>query len=303
MPRSGSRRPATEDGLAALKVSAPGERTVIDLRTPDSKLGIRDSTLELPEPADDGIVRADFPAGVYRFEGKTTEGASLRGEARLSHVFPQPAAFEFPRPDQKDVPATALTLRWSVPEGIEFLHHRYRANRLRPTKSGHCCQVRQKPSRYLTGFLRAGEVLQSRDRDRREGRQSVLHRSQLHYREGAMNQRHQRWSHRPEANLDVLPFQERRSLRFLSFISQLRQKARAALAGPAAPIEDIAMLNTIGQTDEARRTGGLIRSPACVPRLRRPPSWRRPGLRLPAEQPQARSKTNRAGNLAAIFCR
>ena len=108
-----------EDGLAALKVSAPGERTVIDLRTPDSKLGIRSLTLESPEPADDGLVRADFPAGAYRFEGTTTKGASLRGEARLSHVFPKPAAFQYPRPDQKDVPATALTLRWSLPKGIE----------------------------------------------------------------------------------------------------------------------------------------------------------------------------------------
>jgi len=108
-----------KDGLAALKIMAPGERTVIDLRTPDSKLGVRGLTLESPEPDDDGIVRADFPAGAYRFQGKTTNGASLRGETRLSHVFPEPAAFEYPRPDQKDVPATALTLRWSVPKGIE----------------------------------------------------------------------------------------------------------------------------------------------------------------------------------------
>jgi len=108
-----------DDGLAALKVSAPGARTVIELKTPDSKLGIRSLTLESPEPDDDRIVRADFPAGGYRFEGTTTKGESLRGEAQLSHVFPKPAAFEYPRPDQKNVPATALALRWSVPEGIE----------------------------------------------------------------------------------------------------------------------------------------------------------------------------------------
>src|SRR5215813_14636640 len=107
-----------KDGLAALKVSAPGERTVIDLRTPDSKLGIRKLTVESPEPNDEGIVKADFPEGTYRFEGKTTKGANLRGEAQLSHVFPRPAAFEYPRPGQRDVP-TALILRWSVPEGIE----------------------------------------------------------------------------------------------------------------------------------------------------------------------------------------
>jgi hypothetical protein len=108
-----------EDGLATLKVSAPGERTVIDLKTPNSKLGIRTLMFESPEPGDDAIVRADFPAGVYRFEGKTTKGAILRGEARLSHAFPKPATFEYPKPDQKDVPAAALTVRWSVPDGIE----------------------------------------------------------------------------------------------------------------------------------------------------------------------------------------
>jgi hypothetical protein len=106
-------------GLSALKVFGPAERSVMDVRTPDSKLGIRRLTVESPEPDDESIVRADFPAGIYRFEGKTTNGASLRGEARLSHVFPKPAAFEYPRPGQKDLPAAALTLRWSVPEGIE----------------------------------------------------------------------------------------------------------------------------------------------------------------------------------------
>jgi hypothetical protein len=108
-----------EEGLAALKVSAPDERTVIEVRTPGSKLGIRSLTVESPEPTDDGVVRADFPSGAYRFEGKTTNGASLRGQAWLSHVFPKPAAFEYPRPGQEDVPAAALSLRWSVPEGIE----------------------------------------------------------------------------------------------------------------------------------------------------------------------------------------
>jgi hypothetical protein len=107
-----------QDGLAALKVLAPGERTVIDVRTPRSRLGIRKLTIESPEPADDRVVRVDFPAGTYRFEGRTTSGANLRGEASLSHTFPQPAAFEDPQPGQRDVPADALTLRWSAPEGI-----------------------------------------------------------------------------------------------------------------------------------------------------------------------------------------
>jgi hypothetical protein len=108
-----------KDGLAALQVTGPGDRTVIDIRAPDSKLGVRSLTVESPEPPDENVVRADFPAGIYRFAGTTTKGASLRGEARLSHVFPKPATFEYPRPDQKNVPAKALTLRWSAPEEIE----------------------------------------------------------------------------------------------------------------------------------------------------------------------------------------
>jgi hypothetical protein len=146
-----------DDGLAALKVLAPGARTVIDLRSPDSKLGVRSLTLESPEPDDDGIVRADFPAGAYRFEGTTTKGASLRGEAQLSHVFPEPAAFEYPRPDQKDVPATALTLRWSVPKGIE-------ACAIVIEQTGSAYEVRAllpgsaKSFAVPEGFLRAGKA-------------------------------------------------------------------------------------------------------------------------------------------------
>ncbi len=146
-----------EDGLAALKVMAPGERTVIDLRSPDSKLGIRSLTLESPEPDDDKIVRADFPAGPYRFEGTTTKGANLRGEARLSHVFPKPAAFEYPRPDQKDVPAAALTLRWSVPEGIEscaiVIEQTGSAYEIRALLPGSA-----KSFTVPAGFLRAGQT-------------------------------------------------------------------------------------------------------------------------------------------------
>jgi hypothetical protein len=80
---------------------------------------MRKLTIESPEPADDRIVKADFPAGAYRFEGNTSKGARLRGETLLSHTFPEPAAFEYPKSGQKDVPAGDLTLRWFVPKGIE----------------------------------------------------------------------------------------------------------------------------------------------------------------------------------------
>jgi hypothetical protein len=145
-----------QDGLAALKVSAPDERTVIDIRTPRSRLGIRKLTIETPEPADDRVVRADFPAGTYRFEGRTTSGANLRGEARLSHTFPQPAAFENPRPGQRDVPADALTLRWAAPGEIEsciiVVEQTGSAYEIRALLPGSTTSFTMPP-----GFLRAGQ--------------------------------------------------------------------------------------------------------------------------------------------------
>ena len=146
-----------KEGLTALKVLAPGERTVIDIRTPDSKLGIRQLTTESPEPDDDRVVRADFAAGTYRFEGRTTKGTTLRDEARLSHVFPEPAAFEYPRSGQKDVPHTALTLRWSMPANIESCvlvieqdGSRYEIRALLPGSA--------KSFTVPEGFLRAGQI-------------------------------------------------------------------------------------------------------------------------------------------------
>src|SRR3712207_8891428 len=44
----------TADGLAALRVTAPDGRTVVDFRAPESRLGIRHLKLESPEPRNDG---------------------------------------------------------------------------------------------------------------------------------------------------------------------------------------------------------------------------------------------------------
>lgn len=102
----------TADGLATLRVTAPDGRTVLDFRAPDSRLGIRHLDLESPEPRDDGRLRADFPAGTYRFAGTTVGGTELRGEATLSHAFPPTTSFVAPRPGQRDLPAGGLRIRW-----------------------------------------------------------------------------------------------------------------------------------------------------------------------------------------------
>ncbi len=104
---------AGDEGLAALKVVAPDGRTVIDFTAPDSKLGMRQVTLETPEPKNNGTLQADFPAGSYRFTGRTVAGVTLQGEAKLSHRLPEASSFVHPRPDEKNVPVTGLQLRWS----------------------------------------------------------------------------------------------------------------------------------------------------------------------------------------------
>src|SRR5689334_16377981 len=47
-------------GLTALKVMAPDGRTVIDFKSPDTKLGMRQIVLESPEPRNDGRLQTDF---------------------------------------------------------------------------------------------------------------------------------------------------------------------------------------------------------------------------------------------------
>src|SRR5882724_3376707 len=76
---------ATSDdtGFTALRVIAPDGRTVIDFRSPGSKLGIRHLDLESPELRDKASVKADFPEGTYRFEGTLVDGATLRTDTTL----------------------------------------------------------------------------------------------------------------------------------------------------------------------------------------------------------------------------
>ncbi len=101
-------------GLATLKVVAPGGRTVVDLKAPDSKLGLRHINLESPEPKNDGTVQADFPEGEYTFTGSTVTGAKLHGKASLGHKLPDTAAFVRPRPDEKGVPVKGLQIEWNT---------------------------------------------------------------------------------------------------------------------------------------------------------------------------------------------
>ena len=107
-----------DDGLAALRVSAPDGRVVIDFRSPDSKLGIRSFVLESPERINDGRIQAAFPAGVYTFAGSTVSGEKLAAKVTLSHSLPPTASFVRPSPKDLDIPVKGLQLKWGAPKGL-----------------------------------------------------------------------------------------------------------------------------------------------------------------------------------------
>ncbi len=85
-----------DEGMATIQVVAPDGRTIINFKSPDSKLGLRHFSFESPEPQNDGSVQADFPEGEYVFIGTTVSGVKLRDTTSLSHKLPDLASFVRP---------------------------------------------------------------------------------------------------------------------------------------------------------------------------------------------------------------
>jgi hypothetical protein len=103
-----------EDGLAKFMVVSPDGRTLVDVAAPDaSTLGLRQFRFESPEPKDIESLQSAYPQGVYRFSGVSAIGASLKGEARLSHRLPAAAAFVRPRAGARGVAIKGLELAWT----------------------------------------------------------------------------------------------------------------------------------------------------------------------------------------------
>jgi len=103
---------ADDGGFAALRVIAPDGRTVIDFKSPASKLGMRHLDLESPELRDKARVLADFPEGTYRFEGTLVGGATLRTDTTLRHAFPDAPTLSSPKAGQTELPVKGAKVRW-----------------------------------------------------------------------------------------------------------------------------------------------------------------------------------------------
>ena len=102
-------------GFAMLKVIAPDKRVIVDIKAPDSKLGLRHVDVESPEPADVGAIKQDYPAGEYKFVGTSVAGVELTGTATLSHELPPVAELTHPLADAEDISTKSLTITWKNP--------------------------------------------------------------------------------------------------------------------------------------------------------------------------------------------
>jgi hypothetical protein len=103
---------ADDGGFATLRVIAPDGRTVIDFKSPASKVGIRQIDLESPEPREIDEIKADFPEGTYRFEATLVDGATLGAEAMLRHALPDAPTLSVPREGQTELPVKGAKVRW-----------------------------------------------------------------------------------------------------------------------------------------------------------------------------------------------
>jgi hypothetical protein len=105
----------TDDGWKRVRVLDPARRDVIEFETAGrlSRLGLTELRFESSEPSPEEVL-ALFPAGEYRFRGRTVEDEQLASNTTLSHHFP-PAPTITPS-DGETVDPRNLVVEWSAPE-------------------------------------------------------------------------------------------------------------------------------------------------------------------------------------------
>lgn len=102
-------------GFSLLRVIAPNGRAVLDYKLPDSTIGARTINLESSELLfSDGKIQADFPEGVYRFEGILVSGEPIKAEATLSHTLPEAPTLTSLPTARSDKTAKGVKVRWTA---------------------------------------------------------------------------------------------------------------------------------------------------------------------------------------------
>jgi hypothetical protein len=112
----------TDDGWKRVRVLDPSRRDMLEFETagPLSRLGLTELRFESAEPSPEEVL-ALFPAGEYRFRGRTVEGDQLASNATLSHQFNTPPTFT--PSDGEVVDSKNTVVEWNAPgaEQVEVI--------------------------------------------------------------------------------------------------------------------------------------------------------------------------------------
>jgi hypothetical protein len=112
----------TDDGWKRVRVLDPSRRDLLEFETagPLSRLGLTELRFESSEPSPEEVL-ALFPAGEYRFRGRTVEGDQLASNATLSHEFNTPPTFSPSEGEVVDPKNTVV--EWNAPgaEQVEVI--------------------------------------------------------------------------------------------------------------------------------------------------------------------------------------
>ena len=113
-----------------MQVLDPSGRVIFDVQAKGSlkTQGVTELFFESGEPSFDEQPLEEFldlfPAGVYRFRGRTTDGTPLRGNAVLTHVLPAAPVLLQPADGDDDVDPEDAVIRWNPvpnPQGSRII--------------------------------------------------------------------------------------------------------------------------------------------------------------------------------------
>ena len=106
------------EGWDSMEVFDPDGNRVLDFRA-EGNVGIQGITelfFESAEPSFEEQPLEEllelFPEGIYRFQGTTTEGDTLKGKARLTHALPEGPVLVLPEEDDDAVDPDNTVIEW-----------------------------------------------------------------------------------------------------------------------------------------------------------------------------------------------
>jgi hypothetical protein len=144
----------TDDGWKRVRVLDPSRQEMLVFETAGelSHLGLTELRFESSEPSPAEVL-ALFPAGEYRFRGRTVEGDQLASNATLSHEFNPPPTFS--PSDGEVVDPKNTIVEWNAPgaEQVEvIIEQDERGDVLDITMSGDVRRLRV-PAQFLVPGL------------------------------------------------------------------------------------------------------------------------------------------------------